>query len=58
MQMHAPLIFLGPLNNTIVGLGKSKIIRNSGELTYLDYLPTKQKMQKISRTQTCEPLIF
>ena len=32
-------------------------MRNSGELTYLDYLPTKQKMQNISGTWTHEPLV-
>jgi len=37
---------------------KLKIIINSGELTYLDYLPTKQKVQNISRTQTGKPLVF
>jgi len=47
-----------PLNDTIVDVNKPKIIRNSGELTYLDYLPTKQKMQNISIMRTCEPLIY
>ena len=56
--MHTPLVSLGPLNDTIVGVNKPKIIRNSGELTYLDYLPTKQKMQNISRMRTHEPLIY
>jgi len=51
------LSFPGPLNNTIVDLNKSKIIKNGGELTDLDYLPSKQKMWNISRTQTHEPLI-
>jgi len=32
--------------------------RNSGELTYLDYLPTKQKMWNISRTWTHESPIY
>jgi hypothetical protein len=32
-------------------------MRNGGELTYLDYLPTKQKMQNISRTQMHKPLV-
>ena len=27
-------------------------------VTYLDYLPTKQKMRNISRTRTREPLIY
>jgi len=56
--MHIPLISLGPLNDTIIDLNKPKIIINSGELTYLDYLPTKQKVRNISRTQTHEPLVF
>ena len=55
--MRAPLVFSGPLNDTILDLNKSKIIRNSGELTYLDYLPTKQKMRNISRMWTHEPLV-
>jgi len=46
------LIFSGTSNNTIVDLKKPKIIRNGGELTDLDYLPSKQKMQNISRMQT------
>jgi len=55
--MRAPLIFSGPLSDTILDLNKSKIIRNSGELTYLDYLPTKQKIRNISRTRMREPLV-
>jgi hypothetical protein len=30
---------------------------NGGQLTYLDYLPTKKKMHNISRMQMYEPLI-
>jgi len=55
--MCTPLIFLGPLNDTMIDLNKSKIIRKSGELTYLDYLATKQKMQNISRTRTHKHLV-
>ena len=33
-------------------------MRNGGELTHLDYLPTKQKMRNISRTRTREPLVY
>jgi len=58
MQTHEPLISLVPLNDTTVDVNKPKIIRNSGQLTYLDYLPTKQKMRNISRTQTHKPLIY
>jgi hypothetical protein len=39
--MHAPLISLGPLNSIILDSNKSKIIKNSGELSELEYLPTK-----------------
>jgi len=56
--MHTPLISLGSLNDTTVYVNKPKIIRNSGELTYLDYLPTKQKMRNISRMWTHEPLVY
>ena len=42
----------------MVDVNKPKIIRNSGELTHLDYLPTKQKMRNISRTRTHEPLVY
>jgi hypothetical protein len=30
---------------------------NGGELTYLDYLPTKQRMQNISGSWTHRPLV-
>jgi hypothetical protein len=30
-----------------MNLNKPKIMRNSGELNYLDYLPTTQKMHNI-----------
>ena len=39
MQQHTSLVSLGPLHNTIVDLNKSKIIRNGGELSDLEYLP-------------------
>jgi len=57
MQKHTAIIFSGPLSNFIVDSNKPKIITNGGELTGLDYLPSKQKMQNISRTQTHKPLI-
>ena len=48
---------LGTLNNIIADSNKPKIIRNGRELTDLDYLLSKQKIQNISKTQTCEPLV-
>ena len=36
-----PLVLLGPLNYTIVDCNKPLIMRNGGELTKLEYLPTK-----------------
>jgi len=39
MRPRTPLVFLGPLHDTIVDLNKSKIIRNGGELSDLEYLP-------------------
>jgi len=57
MQKRAAIVFPGPLNNIIVDSNKPKIITNGGELTDLDYLPSKQKMQNISRMQTHEPLV-
>jgi len=57
MQKHAAIVFSGPLKNIILDLNKPKIITNGGELTDLDYLLSKQKMQNISRMQTHEPLI-
>jgi len=42
----------------MVDVNKPKIIRNSGELTHLDYLPTKQKMQNISKMRTRVPLVY
>ena len=41
MQEHAPLISMGPLNDTILYLKKPKIIENGGELSDLEYLLTK-----------------
>jgi len=46
MQTPTPLVFLSPLNDTIVDLNKPKIIRNSGELSNLEYLPTKTEKVK------------
>jgi len=42
----APIIILGPLNNTILYLNKPKIIGNGGELSDLQYLPTKTEKVK------------
>ena len=39
MRPCTPLVFSGPLHDTIVDLNKSKIIRNGGELSDLEYLP-------------------
>jgi len=44
--MCAPLVFLGPLNGIVVDLNKPYIIRNSGELSDLEYLPTKTQYTK------------
>jgi len=46
MQMHAPLIFSGPLNGVIVDLNKPYVIRNGRELGDLEYLPTKTQYTK------------
>jgi len=46
MQEHTPLISLGPLNDTILYLNKPKIIENGGELSDLEYLPTKTEKVK------------
>jgi len=46
MQKHAPLVSLDPFSNTIVDLNKPKIIGNSGELSDLEYLPTKTENVK------------
>jgi len=46
MWVHAPLIFLGPLNSIIVDLNKPYIVRNGGELGDLEYLPTKTQYTK------------
>jgi hypothetical protein len=54
---RAALVSFGPLTYIIMNLKKPQIIRNGGELTYPDYLPTKQKMQNISRTHMCKPLV-
>jgi len=57
MQKCGAIVYPGPLNNIILDSNKPKIITNGGELTDLDYLPSKQNMQNISRTQTHKPLI-
>ena len=41
MWIHEPLVSLGPLNSIILDLNKHQIIRNSGVLSDLEYLPTK-----------------
>jgi len=53
-----PFISLDPLSNTIVDLNKPKIIGNGGELSDLEYLPTKTEKSHISIMQECTPLIF
>jgi len=56
MWEHAPVVFLGPLNDTILYLNKSKIIGNGGELSDLEYLPTKTEKEKYLQnvgTHTC-----
>jgi len=40
MRPCTPLVSSGPLHDTIVDLNKSKIIRNGGELSDLEYLPS------------------
>jgi len=47
--MHAPLVFLGLLNGIILDLNKPYIIRNSRELSDLEYLPTKTQYTKYLR---------
>ena len=54
---HAPLAFFGTSNNIIEDLNKPKIIESGGELTGLDYPPSKQKILNISRMRTREPLV-
>jgi len=54
----APLISLGPLNDTILYLNKSKIIENSGELSDLEYLLTKTEKVYISRMWKRAPIVF
>jgi len=39
--MCAPLLSSGPLNRIIVDLNKPYIIGNGGEMSDLEYLPTK-----------------
>jgi hypothetical protein len=57
MQERAPFISFVPINYIILNLNKPCIMGNGGQLTYLDYLPTKKKMHNISRMQMYEPLI-
>jgi len=46
MQTCAPLVSLSPLNDIIVDLNKHKIIKDVGELSNLEYLPTKTENVK------------
>jgi len=46
MRECAPLISLGPLNESILYLNKPKIIENGGELSDLEYLLTKTEKLK------------
>jgi len=46
MRESAPLVSLGPLNDTILYLNKPKIIGNNGELSNLEYLSTKTEKVK------------
>jgi hypothetical protein len=46
-----------PLSYIITELNKPYIIKNGGELSNLEYLPTKQTMQNISRTRERAPLV-
>jgi len=46
MWVGTPLISLDPLSITIVDLNKPKIIGNGGELSGLEYLPTKTEKVK------------
>ena len=39
--MFRPLVSFGPLNSIILDLNKSKIIGNGGEMSDIEYLPTK-----------------
>jgi len=46
MQQHAPFASLDLSNDTILYLNKPKIMGNSGELSDLEYLPTKAEKVK------------
>jgi hypothetical protein len=56
-QEPAPLVFFVPSKYIIMNSNDSNIIRNGGEFTYLDYLPTKQKIYNISRMEARKPLV-
>jgi hypothetical protein len=56
-RKRAPLVSFVPSKDIITNSSDSKIIRNGGELTYLDYLPSKQKIYNISRTEAPKPLV-
>jgi len=46
MRERTPIIILGSLNDTILYLNKPNIIGNGGELSDLEYLPTKTEKVK------------
>jgi len=46
MQQCTPVVSFGLSNDTILYLNKLKIIGNSGELSDLEYLPTKTEKVK------------
>jgi len=54
VQTHTPLFFLSPLNDIIVDLNKPKIIKDGGELSNLEYLPTKtENVKYLQNAGTC-----
>ena len=59
MWEHTPLIFVGPLTNTISYLNNPKIIANGGELSDLEYLPTKiEKVKYLQNAKACSYHLF
>ena len=46
MRERAPLVVLGPLSDTILYLNEYKIIVNGGQLSDLEYIPTKTEKVK------------
>jgi len=54
MQTCAPLFPLSPLNDIIVDLNKPKIIKDGGELSNLEYLPSKtENVKYLQNTGMC-----